>query len=196
MQLVLVRHGETTWNADERLQGRADAPLSHRGRAQALDLTTHLAGFQRVVRSPLRRAADTADLLGYGHAVVDERWNELDLGDWTSCSLVDLPSEQVAHWRAGDFVPPGGERFADAIERVGGAIAELAAAAPTPALVISHGGAIRAAVTWVTGLPRARLAPVKPASVTVLDVVAGAVVAYGATTSLSTVLVHPASHAL
>lgn len=195
MHLVLVRHGETTWNADERLQGRADAPLSELGRAQVLDLAEHLTGFERVVRSPLRRAADTTELLGYSDVTVDERWNELDLGEWTNCSLADLPREQVTDWRAGDYVPPGGEQFGAAVDRIGEAIAELAAL-PASTLVITHGGAIRAAVTWVTGLARARLTPVKPASVTVLDVAARSVVAYGATVSLSGVLTHSPSDAL
>lgn len=187
MHLVLVRHGETTWNALERLQGRADAPLSEQGREQVLDLAKHLGGFERVVRSPLCRAAETANLLGYADAAADERWNELDLGAWTNGWLADLPAQQVAHWRAGNYVPPGGEQLADAVDRVGDAITALGASR-TPTLVISHGGAIRAAVTWVTGLDRARLAPVRPASVTVLDVVARSLVAYGATGSLTTML--------
>lgn len=195
MHLVLVRHGETTWNALERLQGRADAPLSEQGREQVLDLAKHLVGFERVVRSPLCRAAETADLLGYADAAVDERWNELDLGAWTNCWLADLPPQQIAHWRAGDYVPPGGEQFADAVDRVGDAITALGASR-TPTLVISHGGAIRAAVTWVTGLERGRLTPVRPASVTVLDVTGRTIITYGATTSLSSVLTRPSSDAL
>ncbi|CAN5793217.1 hypothetical protein BH20ACT4_BH20ACT4_03940 [soil metagenome] len=90
---------------------------------------------------------------------------------------------------------PGGEQFADAVDRVGDAITALGASR-TPTLVISHGGAIRAAVTWVTGLERGRLTPVRPASVTVLDVTGRTIITYGATTSLSSVLTRPSSDAL
>lgn len=196
MYFVLVRHGETTWNADERLQGRADAPLSDAGRAQVRELAPGLAGFDRVVRSPLSRAGETATLLGYPHAVVDDRWTELDLGEWTTIGVSELPDDDVARWRSGAFVPPGGEHFEDAVERVRTAIAEAAVDGSAPVLVITHGGAIRAAVTSVTGVARAQLAPVAPASVTVLDTVAGAIVAYGAPSSVVRVLAGRVSHAL
>jgi probable phosphoglycerate mutase len=185
MLLVLIRHGETTWNAAERLQGRGDAPLSARGRAQVAALAGKWGTISRVRRSPLDRAGETADLLGYPHADIDERWTELDLGVWTGRNLNDLPAAQVAEWRAGRFLPPGAEPFDEAISRVGAAIDELSADSGASALVVTHGGTVRAAVTAVVGVGRDRLAPVLPASVTVLDTRQRALVTYGATASVA-----------
>lgn len=188
MRLVLVRHGETGWNRIARLQGRADAPLSERGRAQVLALRPSLAGFEQVLRSPLARAAETAALLGYADAVVDERWTELDLGEWTSRSLAELPAGEVAGWRAGTFLPPGGEPFEVAQRRVGAAIDDLMTHGAPAALVITHGGAIRSAVAHVTGFGRGALAPVPPGATTVLDLRARAIVSYGVPASPDGVL--------
>lgn len=188
MRLALIRHGETTWNFESRLQGRSDAPLSELGRDQVRALAPLFAGYERVVRSPLERAAETAVLLGHGQAEVDERWVELDLGEWTSRWVSDLPEDDIEAWRSGAHVPPGAEPFDDAVRRVGGAIDELNAGETAAALVITHGGAIRAAVTYVTGCGRHALAPVAPASVTVVDLDTSQLVAYGAPASLDALL--------
>src|SRR5215207_10303612 len=67
-RLILVRHGESTWNAEERLQGQLDPPLSERGREQALELKALIEKLgisnDRVICSDLGRARETADLLG------------------------------------------------------------------------------------------------------------------------------------
>lgn len=67
-RLVLVRHGQTDWNAEGRLQGRSDIPLNGVGRAQARDAAGMLAGgpWDLLVSSPLVRATETADLIGAG----------------------------------------------------------------------------------------------------------------------------------
>ena len=188
MRVALVRHGETIWNSARRLQGRADAPLSELGRDQVAALATSLGRFELVVRSPLARTAETAMLLGYPAARVDERWTELDLGDWTGRDVTDLPVEDVTGWRAGTFLPPGAEPYDDAELRVGAALAALAGSGATEALVITHGGAIRAAVGALTGFARGVLSPVPPASTTVLDLAARSLVTYGAPVMLAAAL--------
>jgi probable phosphoglycerate mutase len=64
--LILVRHGESTGNADGLLLGRMDAPLTERGLAQANTLGPSVAGATRLISSPLSRARDTAEALGTG----------------------------------------------------------------------------------------------------------------------------------
>src|ERR671929_2443690 len=85
-RLILVRHGESTWNAEERLQGQLDPPLSERGREQsrALAAAVDLTGFppERIVCSDLTRARETAELLGVAPGRYDERWREIDIGEW------------------------------------------------------------------------------------------------------------------
>lgn len=115
-RLLLVRHGQSSWNAEERLQGQADPPLSELGRAPALALA--LAPVLRtlapdlVVTSDLARVRQSAELLGYPDAPADARWREFDLGDWTARTKAEVRAESngaYSAWRAGRAGPPGGE---------------------------------------------------------------------------------------
>src|ERR1044071_4469856 len=78
-RLILVRHGESTWNAEERLQGQLDPPLSDRGSEQSRALAAIVNGVRddRVVCSDLSRARETADLIGLRPGRYDERWREI-----------------------------------------------------------------------------------------------------------------------
>jgi glucosyl-3-phosphoglycerate phosphatase len=169
--LVLVRHGESSWNAGERLQGQADAPLSERGREQAVALEPVLAGLppMAVVSSDLSRAHLTAELAGHPGADTDPRWRERDMGDWTGHYEAEVPADAMHAFRHGDLVPPGGETFAQMQQRVGAAIDELTARGGAW-LVFTHGGPVRAAIAHVTGAdPRAIAGPANT-SLTVLEI--------------------------
>jgi broad specificity phosphatase PhoE len=151
--LVLVRHGRTTANATGLLLGRADPPLDEVGVAQAAALASVVAGARRVVCSPLRRARETAAALGLP-VEVDERWIELDYGDFDGRPLAEVPAEVWAQWRADvAFAPPGGESLAALGERVRAACDELAdEAAQGDVVVVSHVSPIKAAVAWALGV--------------------------------------------
>src|SRR3954451_5462697 len=110
-RLVLVRHGQSTYNAQQRLQGQADPPLSDAGRSQALALRDALPRFERVVTSDLVRASETASLLGYPEAARDERWREIALGEWQGRSLGEFEDETACSWRGGSTTPAGGESW-------------------------------------------------------------------------------------
>lgn len=171
--VVLVRHGETAWNAEHRLQGRADLPLSARGRWQVAAITEVVARYAPtgVTVSPLLRARETAKLLGTAvEPEVDERWQEADLGVWEGRTREELVAEggEYAAWRAGAFVPAGAEPLADLDARVAGALLDLSARGGCQ-LVVTHGGPIRAACSTLVGLPPAALVPVSPGSLTVFD---------------------------
>ena len=154
--LILVRHGESVANAQGLLLGRTDAALTDLGRAQAAAVPALLS--QPVVEirtSPLARARDTAGLLGLAAPVaVDERWVEVDYGEYDGMPLRDVPAELWARWRADPaFCPPGGESLAAVGARVGAACAELAAtAALADVVVVSHVSPIKAAVAWALGV--------------------------------------------
>src|SRR6478752_6577613 len=92
-RLVLVRHGQSTYNAQGLLQGQSDPPLSDPGRAQAEALRPFLPRFERVVTSDLVRASETASLLGYPDARPDPRWREIDLGSWSGRAISDFADE-------------------------------------------------------------------------------------------------------
>jgi len=172
-RLILLRHGESTWNAEERLQGQLDPPLSDRGREQALALAPildHDVPADRIVSSDLSRARETADLLGLRVARYDERWREIDVGEWGGrpAAEIDAQSDELTNWRGGTRVAPSGEAWADFTARVAGAVDELVDAGG-PWLVVCHGGCIRVAVAHVTGADPLRLGSPPNASATVFE---------------------------
>src|SRR4051812_48407683 len=166
-RLVLIRHGQSTYNAQGRLQGQADPPLSAAGRAEAERLKPCVPRFERAITSDLVRASETAALLGYPDAVRDVRWREIDLGEWAGRAIAEFSDETAAAWRGGPLNPPGGESWKQFAARVGGAVDELVRAGGTW-LVVCHGGAVRAAVSHVTGADPTRIAGPANASVTVV----------------------------
>ena len=158
--LILVRHGESTGNADGLLLGRMDAPLTDRGRAQVDKLRSSVAGATRVITSPLGRARDTAEALGLGVPVQsDDRWVEVDYGEFDGRPLGSVPDEVWLQWRADPhYRPPGGETLAEVGTRVRDACEELFAADGQGArgdgdvVVVSHVSPIKAAACWALGL--------------------------------------------
>src|SRR3954464_12954101 len=155
-RLILVRHGQSTHNAQARLQGQADPPLSDAGRAEAELLRPALPAFEddRVVTSDLQRAAQTAALLGYPGARREPRLREIDVGAWEGRSLSDFPPGPETAWRGGPLKAPDGESWAELQSRVGQAIDELVAAGGGGGGGLSRGGGGRAA----SRLPRRRRA--------------------------------------
>jgi broad specificity phosphatase PhoE len=151
--LVLVRHGQTDANARGLLQGRVDLPLSELGRRQAQALAALVPTDARVVVSPLRRAQETAAAFGR-EIEVDERWIELDYGEYDGEPIGDIPGEVWAEWRADPhFVPPGGESLVTLGARVRGACEELLdEARRRDVVVVSHVSPIKAAIGWALGV--------------------------------------------
>ncbi len=158
--LILVRHGESTGNAAGLLLGRMDAPLTERGVTQAHTLGPAVAGCGRLISSPLIRARRTAEALGTGLDIeIDDRWIEVDYGEFDGQPLGSVPSEVWRLWRSDpDYRPPGGETLTEAGERVRQACRELfardgvGARGPTPVVVVSHVSPIKAATCWALGL--------------------------------------------
>lgn len=156
MSLILVRHGQTAVNAEGRLQGRIDAPLTDLGHRQAAAAATAVVGAGRVVTSPLRRARETAaELVPTGVAAdVDQRWIELDYGEWDGQLLQSMPLEDWERWRLDPhFAPPGGESLVDLARRVEEACEGLVdEARHRDVVVVSHVSPIKAAVAWALGV--------------------------------------------
>ncbi len=158
--LILIRHGESTGNADGLLLGRIDAPLTQRGIDQARRLGPSVSGATRLISSPLARARDTADALGTGLTVeIDERWIEVDYGAFDGRPLGDVPDQVWTEWRTDPhFRPPGGETLSEAGGRVRSALEELFATdgaearGPGDVVVVSHVSPIKAATCWALGL--------------------------------------------
>ena len=154
--LILVRHGQTRINAGGLLQGRIDPPLDDTGRAQAEAIGRAIrARFPGayVVSSPLVRAHETASAIA-ASPVVDERFIELDYGDFDGKAMSDVPDETWALWRSDPhFRPPNGETLVELDSRVRPALQELAERARTSdVVVVSHVSPIKSAVTWSLGV--------------------------------------------
>lgn len=172
-RLFLVRHAQTDWNAERRLQGHADRPLSALGREQAVALGRYLRDtqFNSVFCSDLARTRETAALAGYTAAQPDPSWREFDVGNWSGCLIDDLiASENQAYfrWRSGEHTPPGGESWSVFEARLRASLARLSSI-PGEVLVVTHSGVIRAIMKIILGVPAGMLAAVGHASVSVLD---------------------------
>lgn len=154
--LIMVRHGQTRINAGGLLQGRVDPPLDEIGRSQADAIGRAIrARFPaaHVVSSPLVRARETASAIT-GDVVVDERFVELDYGDFDGKAMTDVPVETWALWRRDPhFRPPNGETLVELDSRVRPALEELAERAMSDdVVVVSHVSPIKSAVTWALGV--------------------------------------------
>jgi broad specificity phosphatase PhoE len=152
-EVLLVRHGETDDNAAERFQGRIDTPLNDRGREQSRALAEQLAGegLRALYTSPLARARETAEIVGalLGlEPVPDPRLMEADAGTWAGRLIAEIVADNAdayRAWRAREpgFRFPAGESIEEQGARVAAALLDVAAG-PLPALVVTHGGTIRA----------------------------------------------------
>jgi broad specificity phosphatase PhoE len=149
-RLFLVRHGESTWNAEGRWQGQADPPLSARGEAQAAQAARTLAAlrpFDAIVASTLQRARRTAELLAatlrtdvHTHPDLVER----AAGPWHGLPRSDIEASWPG-WLADGRRPDGYEPDEDLRRRATAALAHLCRDLPgARILVVSHGGVIAA----------------------------------------------------
>ena len=160
-RLAMLRHADTAWSVEGRVQGRTDVPLlAH----VSFSLP---AGFgnMRVVSSPLRRCVETAALLGCGDPEREPRLAEMSWGAWEGRRLEELRAELGDAMRANeargwDFRPEGGESPREVLERVRPWLAEVAARGE-PTLAITHRGVIRAVLAHALGWDLGGKPPVK-----------------------------------
>ena len=172
--ILLARHGQSDWNATRRWQGHADRPLTAKGREQAQALAERLAHIQLdgIYSSDLRRAADTARVVAdaQGLELVEvPALREVDVGSWSGLTREDAEErfpEGFARWRDGFPGWDDGEEYDEMAQRVIGAVVDIALANEDGrALVVSHGGPIRAIHAAALGLDvhtYRRMRPVEP----------------------------------
>ncbi len=169
-RLVMLRHGQTEYNAGTRMQGQLDTGLSELGQQQAIAAAEVLGKRHPslIVTSDLRRAYDTAAVLGErtgSSVLVDERLRETHLGDWQGMthSEVDAaaPGARVAWRNDATWAPHGGESRVDVARRSLPLILELVdsqsdwgAEEPLrPVVLVAHGGLIAALSARLLELP-------------------------------------------
>lgn len=161
--VLLIRHGETEWNRDQRVQGHYDVPLSERGVRQAERLAEWLAeeALGAVYSSDLQRARITAEILAGDQIPVrlEPRLREARFGLFeglTSAEIQAAYPEAYLAWRhdAIRHRPPGGETLEDLQERCMEALAEHLPEHPGQTVaVVAHGGPVRVMVCGLLDLP-------------------------------------------
>ena len=169
-RLVMLRHGQTEFNAGSRMQGQLDTELSDLGRDQAVAAAEVLAKRQPllIVSSDLRRALDTAVALGERSGLpveVDTRLRETHLGDWQGMTHLEVdaaaPGARLAWRNDATWAPHGGESRVDVAARGVPLIAELFAdqtewgtdGPERPVVLVAHGGLIAALTAALLKLP-------------------------------------------
>ncbi len=173
-RLVMLRHGQTEYNAGSRMQGQLDTELSELGRDQAVAAAELLAKRQPllIVSSDLRRALDTAVVLGERSGLpvlVDTRLRETHLGDWQGMTHLEVdamaPGARLAWRDDARWAPHGGESRVDVAARSMPLVAELVAEQTEwgrewgideperPVILVAHGGLIAALTAALLGLP-------------------------------------------
>jgi probable phosphoglycerate mutase len=167
-RLIVWRHGNTDWNAGNRVQGQADVPLNDLGRQQAVDAAELLVRLRPavIVASDLQRASDTAAALAAltGLPVsYDKRLRERSFGDWQGLTMPEVEAsrpEEHARWQAGaDAVGGGVETLSDLGARVAEALLAVAELIPRggTGVVATHGAAARQGVGQLLGWPGEQL---------------------------------------
>lgn len=160
--LYLVRHGETEWNRQRRLQGRMDSALTAEGREHARANGALLAreGVEHLLVSPLGRARETADLIRAEFVVTttyEDRLVERHCGAWEGLTIDEIETRFPEEWAERNrdpfhHRPPGGENLPDMLERIA-PLAERVRALPLrSAAIVSHGISGRVLLTHFLGL--------------------------------------------
>jgi broad specificity phosphatase PhoE len=170
-RLVMLRHGQTDFNAGNRMQGQLDSALTELGRAQAVAAAEVLGKLQPllIVSSDLHRAYDTAVTLGEQTGLrvrVDERLRETHLGDWQGLTHTEVdvqaPGARLAWRDDATWAPHGGESRVDVAARSVPLVEELIAGEPEwggadepnrPVVLVAHGGLIAALSAALLKLP-------------------------------------------
>jgi len=174
VRLLLVRHGESVWNEEKRVQGQKDIPLSEQGREQANLLGKRLKGTEIVASfsSPLKRAFETAELIlkaseNFVPIVTLPELMERSFGDWEGWEIDELKlhyAEEFARWMKSHYIPPppNGESIEALLERVEKGLKKILVQVQNGSvLVVGHGGSIKALICNLFQLPPKSFASLK-----------------------------------
>lgn len=183
MKIILVRHGQTEWNALKKYQGQSDIPLNDVGKEQAARAGDYIAkneNIEAIYCSDLSRTKETAqiiaDKLGLGlDPIADERLRELFFGLWEGLTFTEVYEqyrEEFNNWFNDtlNVKVPEGESFSELVDRSMAAIKEISQKHKGTVVVVTHGGVIKAILSqsgkekdlWQKG--------VEPASLTYLEI--------------------------
>lgn len=170
MLIYVIRHGQTDWNAERRLQGQKDIPLNAIGREQARQNGLDLAEILKVeaipfefVASPLGRTRATMEIMRAAMNLpaqnyrTDERLVEVSFGDWEGHTVKELKAtvrdriveRNLNKW---DFIPPGDD--AESYEIMSWRVASWLNSVERPTVCVTHGGVIRSLFRTIADVPK------------------------------------------
>jgi alpha-ribazole phosphatase len=162
MNLLLIRHGQTNWNLEQRFQGQSDIPLNETGRKQAQSLAERLAAehFDAIYSSDLQRATETANIITQmSGCKPDLRLREVNFGDWEGLTYDEIKAKHPAvlsAWENDIFknAPPHGETLEGLAVRVQSMLDELREKHEDQnILIVAHGGVLQALICLALKLP-------------------------------------------
>ena len=154
MKIALFRHGPTEWNAERRIQGHTDIPLSEEGLRKVGSLRVPFPA-ARIFSSPQLRARQSAAAMGYDNPILDARLTEQNWGRWEGMSLAAIAEQEgkdafIRAGQRGQFRPPGGESIDKVMVRVDDFLRDVGRE-ESDAIAVTHMGVLRAAYTLATG---------------------------------------------
>lgn len=165
MNIYFVRHGETEWNKEGRLQGWLNSELTENGKSQAALLRDQLSiTFDKVYSSPSKRAMDTAKILTNNEQsiLVDDRLKEIHLGSWQGRLISDIQQEDADRYKVycgspEQYIPDHGESLEQLKERMGDFYRDCQKAEAENIVVVTHGVSIRAMLLAVYNWPVSKI---------------------------------------
>ena len=146
-RLLLVRHGQSVWNAQGRWQGQADPPLTELGERQASAAVAALSayGIETIITSALQRAMRTGDLLAEGLGLDEPTreplLNERSAGEWSGFTKTEIEQQWPGYLASGKR-PPGYEGDADLLPRVFAGLAAVNEMPGAQKAAVAHGGVV------------------------------------------------------
>ena len=181
--IYLIRHGQTEWNVQRRMQGRQDSPLTELGLEAAKQLTPELPTIGTIYSSPSGRTVQTANILFQGLEIFcDDRLREIHLGDWEGRLQADLdledPEMHSNFWNAPHrFQKEGAETFSDVAERAADFFQDITSRHLGETIaIVSHTTVIRSILFSIEPRPMSDFwhpPAIYPASVSEVDIVDG-----------------------
>jgi len=169
IRLILIRHGQTAWNAQKRYQGQSDVPLDQTGLAQANALATHFAEDRpdAIYSSDLQRARNTAEVIASAAGLqisMDVRLRESAFGSWEGMTYSEIQERWPEEYKAWQndpltWFPPGGETLEQVTGRLSSFMSDLHVNhtrqnhTQQKIMVVAHGGSLRALICHAMKLP-------------------------------------------
>lgn len=165
MDFYFVRHGETDWNVQKKIQGKTDIPLNENGRSQARALAKRLAAKHLevgcVYTSPQVRASETAQLVAHALGIPCEvrmGLSEMNMGDWEGLNwdyIREMDGERYRKWKENRRYArtPGGESYNEVLERTLEALDQIGREGIRDVMVVSHSAVLMALRCFIAGYP-------------------------------------------